>query len=98
MRFCPRCGSLMVPASREGDVVLLKCTRCGYEMRVKASELQGYTLAARSPAEERIITTSQVSEARRRPFRTMEEWEQEREEYKEILLEQLQEELEGTEE
>ncbi len=98
MRFCPRCGSLMVPASREGDVIVLRCTRCGYEMRVKATELHGYTLAARSPEEERTITTSQVSEARRRPAKTLEEWEQEREEYREILLEQLQEELEGTEE
>ncbi len=98
MRFCPRCGSLMVPASREGELVVLRCTRCGHESRARPVELQGYTLASRSPAEERTITTSHVSEARRRPAKTMEEWEQEREEYREILLEQLQEELEGAEE
>ncbi len=88
----------MVPAGREGDYVILRCTRCGYVMKVKASELRDYTIASRSPAEERTITTSYVSEAKRRPAKTLEEWEQEREEYREILLEQLQEELEGSEE
>jgi DNA-directed RNA polymerase subunit M len=88
----------MVPSSRENELVVLRCTRCGYELRAKPVELRGYTIASRSPAEERTITTSHVSEARRRPAKTLEEWEQEREEYREILLEQLQEELEGTEE
>ena len=88
----------MVPTERGSERVILQCPRCGYKQEIPTTQLQGYAIAARSPEEERTITTSKVSEARRRPFRSLEEWEQEREEYREVLLEQLQEELEGAEE
>jgi DNA-directed RNA polymerase subunit M len=99
MKFCPRCGGLMVPVSRENGKVVLRCTRCGYTEVVDAAQLgRDYNIVEATPAEERTITTLKVSEAKRRPSKTLEEWEQEREEYREVLQELLQEELEGSEE
>ena len=95
MKFCPKCGSLMIPR-REGDKVVLKCTRCGYEEALKSST--EYYIRERTPTEERTITTLHVSEGRRGLFKSREELEQEREEYREVLQELLQEELEGSEE
>ncbi|ABU82034.1 transcription factor S [Ignicoccus hospitalis] len=37
MRFCPKCGSLMV-ARRVGGKTILKCMRCGYEMEVTGAQ------------------------------------------------------------
>ncbi len=98
MQFCPKCGGIMMPVGRRDGKIVLKCTRCGYEMVVDAGEAKRhYTIRTRVPEEERVVTTSRVSEGGRRRARDLEEWEQEREEYREILLEQLQEELEGME-
>ncbi|MET1100909.1 MAG: RNA polymerase [Pyrodictiaceae archaeon] len=97
MKFCPRCGSLMIPVKRERDYIILRCPRCGYEEKVKLIEGE-YTLVNKPPQEERVITTLKVSKASKKSFRSREEWEQEREEYREVLQELLQEELEGSEE
>jgi len=100
VKFCPRCGGLMVPAAREGDKVVLRCIRCGYTEKISVDEARklGYNIATETPREERTITTLKVSETKRRPPKSLEEWEQEREEYREILQELLQEEIEGGEE
>jgi len=98
MKFCSRCGGLMVPVGREGENVLLRCTRCGYTESAQGGQLRDYTIVGATPEQERTITTLKVSEAKRRPVRSLEEWEQEREEYREVLQELLQEELEGSEE
>ncbi len=98
MRFCPRCGSLLVPAKREKDYVILRCPRCGYTEKVPLSEASSYTLVDKSPEEERVITTLRVGTSKKKPAKSLEEWEQEREEYREILQELLQQELEGGEE
>ena len=98
MKFCPRCGGLMIPVGKQGDKIILKCTRCGYVEVVESKQLKDYTLKEETPAEERTITTLKVSEAKKKPPKSLEEWEQEREEYREVLQELLQEELEGGEE
>ncbi|WP_256359220.1 DNA-directed RNA polymerase subunit M [Vulcanisaeta sp. JCM 14467] len=41
MKFCPRCGGLMVPVKREGKVYL-RCQRCGYEEEMKSSDAKSY--------------------------------------------------------
>ncbi len=42
MKFCPKCGGVMVPVKQGGKVVL-RCTRCGYTMEVGSSrELSVY--------------------------------------------------------
>ena len=97
MQFCPKCGGIMMPVGRRDGKIVLKCMRCGYEMLVDSKEAsRHYRIETRVPSEERVVTTSRVSEGGGR-LRDQEEWEQEREEYREVLLEQLQEELEGTE-
>ncbi len=100
VKFCPRCGGLMIPAAREGNKVVLRCIRCGYteEVSIEEAKRLGYNIAAETPKEERTITTLKVSEAKKKPPKSLEEWEQEREEYREILQELLQEEIEGGEE
>jgi len=96
MRFCPKCGGLMVPVKRGGKIIY-KCTKCGYEMEAKGSE-KGYRVVEKVDEEERVVTTSKVSEPAKRKLRTKEEHEQELEEYYEVALELLQEEFEGGEE
>ncbi|MET1129116.1 MAG: RNA polymerase [Thermoproteota archaeon] len=98
MKFCPRCGGLMVPAGRDGDVVILRCARCGETLNVTAEEAGSYVVVSTTPSEARTITTLKVSESKKKPPKSIEEWEQEREEYREVLQELLQEELEGSEE
>ncbi|MCG2863984.1 MAG: DNA-directed RNA polymerase subunit M [Vulcanisaeta sp.] len=41
MKFCPRCGGLMVPVKREGKTYL-KCQRCGYEEELKSNDAKSY--------------------------------------------------------
>jgi len=36
MRFCPKCGSIMVPRRRNGRTYAV-CPRCGYEEEITAS-------------------------------------------------------------
>jgi len=96
MRFCPKCGNLMMPIRKE-DKIILKCTNCGFEEESSVTVVKEYRVTASIPAESRVITTSVVSEATGKKLRRKEEYEQEREEYYEIALELLQEELEGVE-
>ena len=88
----------MVPLKREDNYIVLRCPRCGYTERVPVTEAKDYTLVDRSPEEERVITTLRVGTSKKKPVKSKEEWEQEREEYREILQDLLQQELEGGEE
>jgi len=97
MKFCPKCGGLMTPMKQGGKVVL-KCMRCGYTEEINPRDAASYRLSEQIPANERTITTLRVSKAKWKPPKSLEEWEQEREEYREVLHELLQEELEGGEE
>lgn len=91
MKFCPKCGSLMVPI-REGDKRFFKCAKCGYlSEQVKESE---YKLKEGIDKKARVRTTSVVSKGTPLAI-SMEEREQRVEEYYEIALEMIQEELEG---
>ena len=82
---------------RKEDKIVLRCTNCGFEEESTATVVKEYRVTASIPAESRVITTSVVSEATGKKLRRKEEYEQEREEYYEIALELLQEELEGVE-
>ena len=97
MKFCPKCGGLMLPI-KKGDKIILKCTKCGYEIDAKNLDKNEYKVIEKVSEEQRVVTTSKVSEAPARVGRRPEEQEQEREEYYEIALELLQEEFEGGEE
>jgi len=46
VRFCPKCGSLMIPR-RSGDKHVLACLRCGYEEEVSEESSVGYSIRTR---------------------------------------------------
>lgn len=96
MQFCPKCGGLMVPAKKD-DKDILKCKKCGYEKEMDKKDKKAYEIKA-SAKTNKVLTTSIVSEKEGRR-RDEDELEQEREEYyKEIGLELLRDEFEGSEE
>ncbi|MEM0188413.1 MAG: RPA12/RPB9/RPC11 RNA polymerase family protein [Saccharolobus sp.] len=96
MKFCPKCGGLMVPAKKDGKEIL-KCNKCGYEMELSEKEKKEYSIKEKKDKSNKVLTTSIVSEKEGRNL--SEELEHEREEYyKEVGLELLREEFEGSEE
>jgi len=94
MRFCPKCGALLIP-KKEGSEEVLKCPKCGYEEVMKKDAKKDYMMSTVANRSQKVKTTSLVSEGGRR-IRTKEEYEQEKEEYYEVFLELMREE-EGTE-
>lgn len=91
MRFCPKCGGLMVPIRKNGKTYI-RCTKCGFEEGIIKSK--EYVVSKTVGKDERVITTSIISEGRGRS-RTKEEYEQEKEEYYEIFLELMKAEEES---
>ncbi len=73
----------MIP-TRKGGKTYLRCTKCGFEENI--SESKEYVVTKMIDKNERVITTSVISEGSRRG-RSKEEYEQEKEEYYEIFLE-----------
>ncbi|QGA54645.1 DNA-directed RNA polymerase subunit M [Sulfolobus sp. E5-1-F] len=96
MKFCPKCGGLMIPSKKDGKEIL-KCSKCGYEMTLSEKEKKEYSVKESKDRSSKVLTTSIVSDKEGRNL--SEELEHEREEYyKEIGLELLREEFEGNEE
>lgn len=89
VRFCPRCGGPMVPKGVEGDYLILKCTRCGYEVKADKKTASSYRLRFQVEADKRTVTSKAV-EAKKIGL-TPEEREM-LQEYYEIFLESFQEE------
>ncbi len=86
---------MMIPV-RKGGRIVLRCTKCGFEMELSPSAAKDYTIKEATQSTARVITTSVVSQAQERAIRRREELEQEKEEfYKEIFLELLKEEEYG---
>jgi DNA-directed RNA polymerase subunit M len=96
VKFCPKCGGVMVPV-KKGKKVVLKCTKCGYEMSIGRKEKEKYVLKEKISEKERLKTTSLVSQPSRFGL-SEEEKEQMLEDYYEIALELMQEEESGEEE
>ncbi|AWR94782.1 RPA12/RPB9/RPC11 RNA polymerase family protein [Acidianus brierleyi] len=97
MQFCPKCGGMMIPVKKDGKEVL-RCTKCGYEKEMDNKAKKAYEIKESKGKSNKVLTTSIVSDKSGRK-RDEDEWEQEREEYyKEIGLELLRDELEGSEE
>ncbi|MCD6324063.1 MAG: DNA-directed RNA polymerase subunit M [Desulfurococcales archaeon] len=88
MRFCPKCGTMMVPV-RKGKKTVLKCPKCGYE-EVLNTNNRDYKIEIKETAQ-KVRTTSVVSEGEEKK-RTKEELEQEKEEFYEVFLDLMSEE------
>lgn len=89
MITCPKCGSLMVP-QRRGDKIVLVCTNpsCGYEKEATEEDLKALKIVAKPDVKAKVRTTGKATEARKaRP--SVEELEQAKEEYYELVLDQM---------
>ena len=87
MKFCPKCGGIMVPRRKDGDLILA-CMRCGYEMKADRKSLESY--AGTSKAEQKArVKTSEISTVSTKGKSMKEELEQAREDYYELVLDQL---------
>ncbi len=84
MKFCPKCGSMLLP-ERRGKKLVLRCPECGYEEVVKPTETKEYRLEVKATGS-KVKTTSVVSEESAAK-RSEEELEQEKEEFYEVFLE-----------
>ncbi|KUO92840.1 MAG: DNA-directed RNA polymerase [Thermocladium sp.] len=42
MRFCPKCGTLMMPVKGKNGKQLLRCPKCGYEEEIDAKAKSAY--------------------------------------------------------
>ncbi|AFA38310.1 DNA-directed RNA polymerase [Pyrobaculum sp.] len=83
MRFCPKDGTLMVPYKKD-SVTVLKCPKCGYEVKLTEKARDAYRQRA------------EVSEEKKRGImiaeeKRMEYDQEEMEELRRQLLENLQE-------
>ncbi len=78
----------MVPRKKNGKIVLV-CTRCGYEMEASEKDLKSYMATSKAEKEAHVKTTGEVSEAGATSPKTKEELEQARENYYELVLDQL---------
>ncbi len=90
MKFCPKCGSMMLP-EKQGRKLVLRCPACGYEEVIKSSETKEYNIEVRSRNAEKVKTTSVVSEGGSSRLKE-EELEQEKEEFYEVFLDLMSEE------
>jgi len=86
LKFCPKCGGVMVPQKKPDGKIVLKCLRCGYEMPADEKALKSYRAEAKS--EQKVITTKVVSKAKKLKV-SKEDLEQAREEYYELVLDQI---------
>ena len=86
VRFCPKCGSVMVLVKRE-EARLLKCNRCGYEITMTGEEEQMYRSIVKG--EQKVLTTKIISKKRGLDARRQEELEQAKDSYYEVVLDQM---------
>lgn len=87
MKFCPKCGSVMIPRKQEGEPVLV-CQGCGYSMKAGETELTKHYRGFEKAGKGKVLTTKTVSKESGKKL-TKEELEQAREEYYEFVLEQM---------
>jgi len=85
LKFCPKCGSLMIVVRKEGKLYY-QCTRCGYMEPVKKGE--SMKIVEKTDEKKKVVSTKSVAE-NQAIMRSKEEIQQEIEEYYEQVLDQL---------
>ena len=93
MKFCPKCGGIMVPKKKKNGLYLV-CSNCGYEIKVKKSE--DYKSSEKISEDKKSRVS--VFEVRSSTTLTEEERQQMKEEFYEVFLETMAGEEEGGEE
>ena len=87
VKFCPKCGAPMVPFKKKDGTIVLKCTKCGYEMPAPPSVLKKYRMRDTGGGE-KVLTTKVVSKVETSEI-DKEMLNQMKEEYYEFVLEQM---------
>ncbi|MEB2792691.1 MAG: transcription elongation factor [Caldisphaeraceae archaeon] len=89
MMFCPKCGGVMIPIKKNGKIIL-RCTKCGYEMKATEKAMKEYTNINKTTEKEKVLTTKTIGqEESTNNEETKEEFEQAKEEYYELVLDQM---------
>lgn len=86
MRFCPKCGGIMMPVKKE-EALVLKCTRCGNEVEMSEEEQQSYKSTIKG--ERKVLTTKVISKKKGIEVQKEEELEQAKDSYYEIVLDHM---------
>ena len=87
MKFCPKCGGVMMPAKR-GEEVGVKCLRCGYEITASKDVVEKYKSVSKPDTRMKVISTKTVSR-RKGVMGSREELEQAKDAYYELVLDQM---------
>ncbi len=94
VKFCPKCGGLMLPV-KEGGKAYLKCTKCGYKLSIDRKSLEKYKISYEIEQEKRVVTAKATKGVKR--TLTPEEREM-LQEYYEVFLESFEAEESGSSE
>lgn len=88
--YCPRCRGVMVPirGRRIRDKVILRCRNCGYEVEAGPEVLKEYRAREGVSEEAKVLTTKTVGKPLQRRV-SKEELEQAKEDYYELVLDQM---------
>ena len=87
MKYCPKCGGVMVPV-KKGDKYYLRCRRCGYEVEATEEDLKEYRIVHKTSKSEKVVTTKVISQVKKEGA-SPEDLETAKEEYYELVLDQL---------
>lgn len=55
VKFCPRCGTIMVPTKKD-DSYFFKCPRCGFEEKASKKDLERYGMKYVVDSSKRVAT------------------------------------------
>ena len=90
VKFCPKCGSPMVPMKKPDGTIVLKCInpKCGYEMPAPPSVLRKYRMEDKADKKQKVVTTKVISKQEQLNI-DKEVMEQLKEEYYELVLDQM---------
>lgn len=73
---------------KKGNEIYLKCRRCGYEIKATEKDLEQYKVVHKADKKSKVVTTKVVSQVKKKGS-SPEDLESAKEEYYELVLDQL---------